>query len=303
MYDIYIDDILLPINPDKITTKINGKNETATLINDGEVSVLKSPGLTDITFKLLLPNSNYPFIHYADDLHTFHNAKYYLDKLETLKADKIAFQFIIVRRFPNESTNELIRLFSTNITCSLENYQIIDDAKNGFDIEVQITLKQYKPYGTKTFTVEVPSPRAPIVVNPKRGASTSSKKNKKKKKGKSGGKGNGGGSKTYKVCIPGMSTLSITASSVQDAIKKAAGTWTGDIMVDGKTYYVKKGQISTKPSSKVQVPAVVQKVVDGAKKFVTSATNAVKTITNAVRSPSNLSKAVTGLVSKLVKKN
>ena len=178
----------------------------------------------------------YLHIHYADSSKTFHQAKHYLDKLEKLKTGKKAFQFIIVRQFPKKTENRGIKIFSTNITCSLENYQIIDDVKNGFDTEVRIVLKQYKPYSTKTFRVETPSPRAPVVVRPTRGASTSSGGKNTSSSGKSsGGSSKGGTTKTYKVCIPGMSVLSIKASSVQDAIKKAAGTWTGDIMVDGKT--------------------------------------------------------------------
>lgn len=309
MYDIYIDDMLLPINPEKITMKINGKNETATLINDGEVSILKSPGLTDVSFNLLLPNQRYPFIHYSDKANTFHDAKYYLDKLKVLKEQKVAFQFIITRRFPRKTNSRGIRIFNTNITCSLESFSIIDDAKNGFDIEVQIVMKQYKPYSTKTFHVEKPSPRAPIVVNPQRGASTSSGKNKKGKSGSKGGKGGkGGGTKTYKVCIPGMSTLSIKASSVQEAIKKAAGTWTGDIMVDGKTYYVKKGVISEKAAKKTNPPAAVKKVVDkvvtGVKKVVSTVKSVVSKVVSAVRktTPSPVKK-ISGALSKLVKKN
>ncbi len=221
MYDVYIDGVLLPIAPEKITTQINGRNETVNLINDNEVNILKAAGLTTISFPVLFPNSKYPFAHYPSG---FKMAGYYLDKLAALKSSKKPFQFIVTRQFP---TNK--KLFNTNITCSLENYQIVDDAKNGFDIEVQINLKQFKPYSTKTFTVERPSSTAPVVVNPNRPASTSPTS--------SGGGNSGGGSsgsgrkpnkgsstKTYKVQIPGMAVLSIKASSVQDAISKAMGT-------------------------------------------------------------------------------
>ncbi len=286
MYDIYIDDMLLPINPEKITTKINGKNQTSTLINDGEVSILKKPGLTDISFDVLFPNSRYPFIHYADGVKTFHDSKYYLDKLETLMSGMIPFQFIVVRRFP---TNK--NIFSTNISCVLENYHVIDDAKEGFDIKVQITLKQYKPYSAKTFNVDVPSARAPIVVNAERGASTSSKKNKKNRGGKGG---SGSGTKTYKVVIPGMSTISVTAASVQDAIIKVAGTWTGDIMVDGTTYYVVKGKITDKAAAKAtaKVKKAISTVATGVKKTAQTISSVINKLTS-IRKRTVISKAVT----------
>ena len=45
-------------------------------------------------------------------------------------------------------------MFDTNITVSLEDYEIIEDANNGTDVLASIRLKQYKPYGTKTATIK-----------------------------------------------------------------------------------------------------------------------------------------------------
>lgn len=279
MYDVYIDGVLLPIAPEKITTQINGRNETVNLINDSEVNILKGAGLTTISFPVLLPNSQYPFARYPSG---FKLAGYYLDKLAALKSSKKPFQFIVTRHFP---TNK--KLFNTNITCSLENYQIVDDAKNGFDIEVQINLKQFKAYSTKTFTVERPSPTAPVVVNPTRPASTAPTSSGGGNGGSSGGGGKkpnkGSSTKTYKVQIPGMSVLSIKASSVQDAISKAMGTsWTGTVYVNGTSYYVVKGKISQKPATKAKTPNIVQKVKNAVKTTVNKVKTTVKKVTNTV---------------------
>lgn len=278
MYDVYISDMLLPIAPSKITMQINGKNETATLINDGEISILKNAGLSTVNFTVLLPNVKYPFAQYPDG---FKAAEYYLDTLERLKNQKKPFQFIVTRKTPINK-----RLFNTNLTVSLENYQIIDDAKNGFDVEVQINLKQFREYGTKTFKVETPSATAPIIVNPSRTESTAPSSG-------SGGGGSGGGktgssTKTYKVQIPGMAVLSIKAGSVQEAITKAMGSnWTGDVYVDGKTYYVVKGKISQKPASKTKVPStakkVVEKVTSTVKKVVSTVSSVISKVTSALK--------------------
>ena len=45
MYDIYIDRMLIPVNPDKITYSMKNRNETVSLINASEVNLLKSEGL------------------------------------------------------------------------------------------------------------------------------------------------------------------------------------------------------------------------------------------------------------------
>lgn len=273
MYDVYISNTLLPIAPEKITMQINGKNETATLINDGEISILKNPGLSTVSFIVLFPNVKYPFAQYPDG---YHRAGYYLNKLEALMNKKKPFQFIVTRKTPVNK-----KLFNTNLTVSLENYQIIDDAKEGFDIKVQINLKQFKDYGTKKFKVEKPSPTAPVIVKPTRTESTAP--SKPSSSGSGGGGSGGGKTKTYKVCIPGMSTLSIKATSVQDAISKAMGTsWTGDVIVDGTTYYVVKGKISQRPASKTTVPTVVKKVVDKVKTTVKKVADTVKTVVTKV---------------------
>ena len=46
-------------------------------------------------------------------------------------------------------------LFNTDITCSLEDYTVKEDAKdNGMDVVVTIKLKQYREYSTKTCKVK-----------------------------------------------------------------------------------------------------------------------------------------------------
>ena len=125
--------------------KIGNKNKTTTLINEGEVNILKQAGLTDISFDLLLPNVKYPFATYKSG---FKNAKYFLDEIEKLKVNKKPFQFIVSRTFPDGKM-----LFDTNMKVSLESYDIKEDAGEGFDVVVSIKLKQYKDYGTKTCTI------------------------------------------------------------------------------------------------------------------------------------------------------
>ena len=146
-YKFYMDKVLLPVSPSKMTTKISNKNKTITLINDGEVSILKMQGLTEISFDLLLPNVEYPFADYKNG--KFKDAKYFLDKFEKLKLNKTSFQFIVSRELPKGKD-----LFSTNITVSLEDYSIIEDAKEGFDVTASIKLKQYKLFSTKVVQLQ-----------------------------------------------------------------------------------------------------------------------------------------------------
>lgn len=151
-YDVYFDKVLLPIAPSKIKTKIKNKNKTIELINEGEVNMLKDAGLTEISFSLSLPNQKYPFAKYPDG---FKMASYYLDILEGYKKNKKPFQLIISRTLPTGKV-----LFYTNLKVSLEDYNIDDDVKEGFDIVVSINLLQYKDYGTKTVNITSSKPKA-----------------------------------------------------------------------------------------------------------------------------------------------
>lgn len=148
-YYFYLDKLLLPIAPSKLQLKINNQNKTLTLIDEGEINILKKPKLTDIDFNVLIPQVKYPFAIYKDG---FQNASYYLEKFESLKSSEEPFQFIVTRTLPNGKM-----LFDTNIKVSLEDYKVNEDLRNGFDLMVSISLKQYKDYGTKVANVTVVS--------------------------------------------------------------------------------------------------------------------------------------------------
>lgn len=164
-YHFYLGKMLCPIAPSKLQLKIGNKNKTMTLINEGEVNILKQAGLTDVSFDLLLPNVQYPFATYKSG---FENAKYFLDELEKLKTDKKPFQFIVTRLFPNGNM-----LFDTNMKVSLETYDIKEDAKQGFDVVVSIKLRQYKAFGTKTCNVSFADTKPKVSVETTRPAETS----------------------------------------------------------------------------------------------------------------------------------
>lgn len=146
-YSMYLAGVLMPITPSKVKVKINNQNETLTLINGEEINILKEPGLTDVSFDLLLPQVSYPFTNGGAQ-----SADYYLSLFERLKTAKQPFQFILNRSMPTGR-----RLFYTNLTVGMEDYQITDDAEEGFDITVTVSLKQYRHYGTKTVTIQ-PTP-------------------------------------------------------------------------------------------------------------------------------------------------
>lgn len=149
MYKFYFvqnnEELRLPIPPSKLSTKINSKNKTIDLINTGEFNIIKDPGLTDISFQLLLPAKEYPFAVYEGG---FKPPLYYLDRFEKYKISKKPIRFKVIRM----SSNEL--LFDTDMLVSLEKYSITEEAQEGFDVIVDIELKQYKEAITEIMVVE-----------------------------------------------------------------------------------------------------------------------------------------------------
>lgn len=159
-YDFYLNKCLLPVAPPKLTVKINNANKTVTLINEGQINLLKKAELTDLEFECRIPQEPYPFAVYKSG---FKGADYFLDYFETLKMNQKPFQFIVCRTKPTGK-----RLFDTNIKVSMEDYKITEDAKEGFDLMVDIKLKQWRDYGTKTVNVSFDMSRPKASVEPQR---------------------------------------------------------------------------------------------------------------------------------------
>lgn len=109
MYSFYFGSLLLPVTPQKLTTKIKGNNKTLTLVNEGDINFLRSPGLTEISFDIVLPMlGQYSF---AD---SFRKPDYYLSVFENYMTSKTPFRFIVSRVSPSGRL-----LFDTNMKVSV----------------------------------------------------------------------------------------------------------------------------------------------------------------------------------------
>jgi LysM repeat protein len=87
----------------------------------------------------------YPFASYPDG---FHKSDYYISKLENLKNGLMPFYFDTVYLKQDGTV-----LFPQDLVkVSLEDYTITQDASQGSDITVSITLKQYNEYSTQVIS-------------------------------------------------------------------------------------------------------------------------------------------------------
>lgn len=161
-YDFYLGKCLLPVPPSKLSIKINNANKTITLINEGEINILKKAELTGIEFECAIPQMQYPFAVYKAG---FKGVDFFLDYFEELKTCLQPFQFIVCRKNPVGKS-----LFDTNIKVSLEDYKMTEDAKDGSDLVVKINLKQWRDYGTKTVNISFNMERPKASIEPQREA-------------------------------------------------------------------------------------------------------------------------------------
>ena len=215
MYKFYFNKDVLPVTPGAITTTFKNQNKTITLVNEGEVNLPKAPGLTEYSFKFMLPWCNYPFVNMnypqmltdaiptvhsvlsgkwklsnvenffkkfnlekfimgdEDKLSIFPSQDEWITKLSKYKTEKKAFQFKIQRIDSGFSLDKLpiannidiqgwtmrtghvqFAGWTTDMMVTLEDCKIIEDAKEYKDVWVEVKLKEFVPYGTKSFEVK-----------------------------------------------------------------------------------------------------------------------------------------------------
>ena len=150
MYNLFIGGTLFPVPPAKIEITINGKNETLTLIDGGEINIPKTPGLNTIKFDLLLPGDQWQVASWEGGF--YRKPTHYLEVLEYLMNCESFFTIDLFRERPYRVDQDKItpeQDEKQSFTVTLENYKINEDAENGYDVMVTCEFKAFKNYGTK----------------------------------------------------------------------------------------------------------------------------------------------------------
>ncbi len=136
-YEFYLDKILLPVAPGELSLKIKDKNETIDLASGGEIVLSQKPGLTKISFSVILPSQEYPWAQYKGG---YKPPSYFLNALEALKISGKTVDFAVIRNYSKDPDGD------TYMRVKLGEYTIKEDAeKLGFDTGVEIELIQDNP--------------------------------------------------------------------------------------------------------------------------------------------------------------
>jgi len=99
MYRLYLkqngEQLLLPVTPAEIETRMGNRNKTAYILDFGEMNLAKKPGLTEIRFTALLPGRAYSFVQTEGG---FREPEYFLNRFKEYKASAKPVQMILFRR-------------------------------------------------------------------------------------------------------------------------------------------------------------------------------------------------------------
>lgn len=155
-YMFFIGPVLLPVTPEALTVDISGNNQIETLINDGEINILHEPQLKGCSFDVLLPTRlfKYPFAFYGTGgTEALALSEYF----KLLQRRKIPFPFIVAKMRPvalgsftsvATAMSSLIPVGYEYMEAVIESYTQKEDANNGLDMVVSLTLREYKEYAT-----------------------------------------------------------------------------------------------------------------------------------------------------------
>lgn len=167
-YNFYFKDgsdvLTFPITPEELNIAVGSNNKVVTLINEGDINILKSPSLIEVEFEARFPMRKYPYSREVGDFQTYH------DKFKELKEKRKSFRFIVARSTPNGK-----RTWDTNLLMALEDYELKESADEGDDVIISFKLKQYKDYGVKTVKTTSSKPETTSTSNTPRGTDNKTK--------------------------------------------------------------------------------------------------------------------------------
>jgi nucleoid-associated protein YgaU len=155
-YGIYlsVDDgaqeIRLPVNPPEIEVEIPGQGKTYRIVSLGEINTIQTPSLSEISFESFFPAQRYPFVVGTELLEP---ASYVEMIDEWRRARKI------VRLIVTDGTVDI------NMLVSIEDFTWREVAGAVGDIEYEMTLKQYRPYGPKLVQIKtITQNNQPVII-------------------------------------------------------------------------------------------------------------------------------------------
>lgn len=129
----------LPVNPPEIEVEIPGQGRAYRIISLGEINTIQTPSLSEISFESFFPGQRYPFVVGEELL----EPSSYVEMIDGWRSQKK-----IIRLIATDGTVDI------NMLASIEDFTWREVAGAVGDIEYEMTLKQYRPYGPKLVQIK-----------------------------------------------------------------------------------------------------------------------------------------------------
>jgi len=129
----------LPVNPPEIEVEIPGQGKTYRIISLGEINSIQTPSLSEISFESFFPAQRYPFVVSEELL----EPSRYVEMVNEWRLQKKVVRLIV--------TDGAVDI---NMLTSIEDFTWREVAGSVGDIEYEMTLRQYRPYGPKLVQIK-----------------------------------------------------------------------------------------------------------------------------------------------------
>ena len=143
--------IHIPVMPEKLTVKSPGKNETATVLELGEINRIKQRGLREVSWESHFPANNAPYVTGWEGLSPVDYVRDIEDARDTRESG----------RFSITGTD-----LNINMAVAVEDFSYEERGGEVGDIYYSLTLKEWKDYSA--VTVSLPAPKRAVKSKPKR---------------------------------------------------------------------------------------------------------------------------------------
>lgn len=133
--------IEFPVLPEKIEVSSSGNNKTYDISQLGEVNVIKSGKLTEISFSSFFPASWFPGCNVSQQ-ELFEPSHYIVDRITKWRESKQPMRLVLTGG-----------PMDINIPVSIERFTWSESGGAVGDIAYQISFKEYRPYAAKKVQV------------------------------------------------------------------------------------------------------------------------------------------------------
>lgn len=140
MYRFYLKQgekqFLFPVTPSQMESKTGSGNKQVSILQMGQMNLLRYPNLREIRFTALFPGRQYHFVQVEDG---FHEPSYFWGLLQEFQQAKKPVQFLVFRQLADGS-----QIFCENLQMALEDLKITEKGGEQGDLWVEILLREYK---------------------------------------------------------------------------------------------------------------------------------------------------------------